>query len=141
LGALRQSVMLDMRNGYFSNNPLGLWIHVWVSFTSTALNSAAGQKALNDLVRKNGRDLDGTPIITSVSDIDNLFQKGYVTKRTRPITDTLRYSICPVIKDPRNGGIAPDQFLAITRKPDGTPLEPRFFNDFESLRTTGQPAH
>ena len=141
LGALRQSVMLDMRNGYFSNNPLGLWIHVWVSFTSTALNSAAGQKALNDLARKGGRDLDGTPIITSVSDIDNLFQKGYVTKRTRPITDTLRYSICPVIKDPRNGGIAPDQFLAITRKPDGTPLEPRFFNDFESLRTTGQPAH
>ena len=41
LGALRQSVILDMRNGYFSNNPLGLWIHVWVSFTSAALNTAA----------------------------------------------------------------------------------------------------
>jgi len=28
LGALRQSVILDMRHGYFSNNKLGLWIHV-----------------------------------------------------------------------------------------------------------------
>lgn len=141
LGALRQSVMLDMRNGYFSNDPLGLWTHVWVSFTSAALNTADGQKTLNDLVRKNGRDLDGTPIITSASDIDNLFKKGYVTKRTRPLTDVLHYSICPVIKDPRNGGIAPDQFLAITRRADGSALEPRFLADFNSLQTTGRPAN
>src|SRR3712207_6407314 len=33
LGALRQSVILDMRHGYFSNNPLGIWIHIWVSYT------------------------------------------------------------------------------------------------------------
>ena len=32
-----------------------------------ALNTADGQKRLNDLARKNGRDLDGTPIITSAS--------------------------------------------------------------------------
>ena len=51
LGALRQSVMLDMRNGYFSNNPLGLWIHVWVSFTGAALNSADGQKAFEMISR------------------------------------------------------------------------------------------
>ena len=30
LGAFRQSSLLDMRNGYFSNDPLGLWLHVWV---------------------------------------------------------------------------------------------------------------
>jgi hypothetical protein len=141
LGALRQSVMLDMRNGYFSNNPLGLWIHVWVSFTSAALNTADGQRTLNDIARQTGRDLDGTPIISNVSDLDNLFRKGYVTKRTRPLTDVLRYSICPVIKDPRNGGIARDQFLAITRKPDGSPLEPQFLADFNSLQATGRPAN
>lgn len=141
LGALRQSVILDMRNGYFSNNPLGLWIHVWVSYTNAALNTAEGQKRLNDLARRFGRDLDGTPIIGTVSDLDNLFQKGFVTKRTRPLTDVLRYAICPVIKDPRNGGIARDQFLAITRKPDGTALEPQFLADFNSLQATGQPAH
>ena len=28
LGAFRQSSLLDMRNGYFGKNPLGLWLHV-----------------------------------------------------------------------------------------------------------------
>jgi len=141
LGALRQSVMLDMRNGYFSNNKLSLWIHVWVSYTSKALNTADGQKTLRDMAAKNGRDLDGTAIIATVSEIDNLFSKGYITKVTRPVLDTLRYSVCPVIKDPRDGGIAPDQFLAYTRKPDGTPLEPEFLANFQSLQTTGRPAN
>jgi hypothetical protein len=49
----------------------------------------------------------------------------------------LRYAICPVIKDPTDGGIAPDQFLAITVKPDGTPLEPAFLRNFVSLQQTG----
>src|SRR3954467_8461616 len=141
LGALRQSVMLDMRNGYFSNNKLALWIHVWVSFTDKALNTTDGRKAIADLIQKNGRDLDGTGIIASVSDIDNLFSKGFVTKTTRPLNDTLRYSICPVIKDPTDGGIARDQFLAITRKADGTPVEPEFLQNFNSLQQTGRPAN
>ena len=140
LGALRQSVILDMRNGYFSNNKLGLWIHVWVSYTSKALTTAAGKETLDDLARRNGRDLDGTPIIKTASEINDLFGKGFVTKRLRPLNDPLRYGICPVIKDPTDGGIAPDQFLAITRKEDGTPLEPQFLADFESLRTTGEDA-
>ena len=139
LGALRQSVMLDMRNGYFSNNKLGLWIHVWVSYTNRALTTSDGQKMLNDMARRNGRDLDGTAIIATVSELDNLFSKGYITKQTRGLTDPLRYAICPVIKDPRDGGIARDQFLAITRKPDGTALEPEFLDNFISLQTTGRP--
>ncbi len=140
LGALRQSVMLDMRNGYFSNNKLSLWIHVWVSYTSK-VNTTEGQKIMRDMAQKNGRDLDGTAIIASVSEIDNLFSKGYVTKTTRQLTDTLRYSVCPVIKDPRDGGIAKDQFLAITRNPDGSALEPEFLENFQSLQTTGRPAN
>ena len=140
LGALRQSVMLDMRNGYFSNNKLALWLHVWVSYTSK-VNTTEGQKIMRDMAEKNGRDLDGTAIIASVSEIDNLYSKGYITKVTRPLQDSLRYSICPVIKDPRDGGIARDQFLAYTRKPDGTALEPEFLENFQSLQTTGRPAN
>src|ERR1044072_9202904 len=140
LGALRQSVMLDMRNGYFSNNKLALWLHVWVSYTDKAINTAAGRQALNDMARRNGRDLDGTAIIATVSEIDNLFNKGYITKTTRPASDVLRYSICPVIKDPRDGGIARDQFLAYTRKPDGSALEPEFLANFVSLQTPGREA-
>lgn len=131
LGAMRQSVVLDMRNGYFSKNKLGLWIHVWVSYTPKALTTAGGKKALAELAKKNGTDLDGTPIIESVGDIEDLFKKGYVTKTMRPLEDPLRYAICPVVKDPTDGGIAPDQFLAITTKDDGKPLEPEFLKEFQ----------
>lgn len=141
LGALRQSVLLDMRNGYFSNNKLGLWLHVWVSYTPRAWTTADGIRTLNDLARRNGRDLDGTAIIATVSEIDDLFRKGYVTKMTRPLNDVLRYAICPVIRDPRDGGIARDQFLAYTRKPDGSPLEPEFLENFISLQLTGRASN
>ncbi len=136
--ASRQSVLLDMRNGYFGKDPLGLWLHVWVSYTPKALTTRAGKKALNDLARKNGRDLDGTPILASLSDIDSFFKKGYITKTTRPDSDPLRYAICPVNEDPTDGGIAPDQFLALTLKTDGTPVEPEFKLSFDSLQTTGR---
>ncbi|HEX8189655.1 MAG TPA: hypothetical protein VF586_14975 [Pyrinomonadaceae bacterium] len=136
LGNLRQSVMLDMRNGYFSNNPLGLWTHVWVSFTDRAFNTSDGRKALEDLRKRNGTALDGTPIIKTLSELDNLFSKGFAARRLRNpnLSEGALYSICPVVKDPRGGGIAPDQFLAYTRKPDGTPLEPSFVANFDSLR-------
>lgn len=139
LGALRQSVILDLRNGYFSNNKLGLWTHVWISFTERAFITRDGFQMLNQMAQRNGRDLDGTPIIATASEIDNLFSKGMITKTMRPLSDVLHYAICPVIKDPRDGGIAPDQFLAYTRNPNGTPLEPEFVDNFESLRTTGRP--
>ena len=136
LGALRQSVLLDMRNGYFSNDPLGLWLHVWVSYTPKA-STRAGKKALAAIAKKNGLDLDGTPIIATTSDLDSLSMKGYIAFTERATTDSLRYAICPVIEDPTDGGIAPDQFLAITVKADGTPLEPEFQINFQSLQTTG----
>ncbi len=34
-----------------------------------------GKKTLADLAKKNGVDLDGTPIIASTGDIDNLAKK------------------------------------------------------------------
>lgn len=83
LGALRQSVLLDMRNGYFSNNPLGLWLHVWVSYTPQA-STKAGKKALNAIAKKNGRDLDGTPIIATTGDIDTLLKGGYIASTDGP---------------------------------------------------------
>ena len=136
----RQSSLLDMRNGYFGKDPLGLWLHTWINFTPKA-RTAAGKKALNAIARKNGRALDGTPIIATLSDIDSLFSQGYITKATRPDTDPLRYAICPVIKDPTDGGIATDQFLALPLKTDGTPVEPDFLTNFESLRLTGDWAN
>ena len=89
------------------------------------------------MAKKNGRDFDGTPIIASLSDIDSLFKKGFITKTSRPDADPPRYAICPVIEDPTDGGIAPDQFLALPLKADGTPVEPEFLSNFLSLQKTG----
>lgn len=79
----RQDNIFDTRDGYFSNNPLGLWILVFVSYTDKALNTEEGRDELDKLAQKNGLDLDGTPIIKSASDVDNLADKGLVKLRTR----------------------------------------------------------
>jgi hypothetical protein len=138
LGNGRQAVLLDMRNGYFSKNPLGLWLHVWVNWTDDAFNTARGRAALAELAEENGLALDGTPIIRTLGEIDDLFEMGLITKDLRPETDPAFYAICPVIKDPTDGGIARDQFLNYVKRPDGSPLEPEFFLNFESLRKTGE---
>ena len=48
----RQSSLLDMRHGYVGADPLGLWIHIWVNFTPTALNTGAGQQFLRSTGRQ-----------------------------------------------------------------------------------------
>jgi hypothetical protein len=135
----RQADLIDLRHGYFSNNPLGLWIHVFVAYTPRAFNTAAGRAALADLADRNGLALDGTPIIKTVSEIEELTNARLVVQRKRPLTDTGRYFVCPVLEDPRNGAITPDAFLATVRQADGTPLpaEQHFVDDFISLQTTG----
>lgn len=140
LGNNRQADIVDLSGGYFSNDPLGLWIHVWISYTDKAFNTKDGQKALADLQQKNGLALDGTPIIKTLSDLNNLLNKGFAAKRFRnpDNSEGTMYGICPVIKDPTNGGIAPADTLAYVRKPDGTPLEPELIRQFSSLQTTGR---
>ena len=139
LGNNRQADIVDMRNGYFSNNPLGLWLHTWVSYTDRAFNTADGKKALADLQKKNGLALDGTPIIKTLSELDNLFAKGFAAKRFRNPngSEGPMYGICPVVKDPTDGGIPADSRLSLVRKADNTPLEPYFVTNFDSLKFTG----
>ena len=135
----RQAFLHDNSHGYFSNDPLGLWIHVWVNYTDKAFNTTDGKKALADLQKKNGLALDGTPIIRTTSEIDSLFSKGYVTKLTT--NDATRYAVCPEILDPRDGGIAPDAFATFNKLPDGTLLEPALADAFYSLQKTGDWPH
>ena len=143
LGNNRQADIVDLSGGYFSNDPLGLWIHVWISYTDAAFNTKDGQKALTDLQNKNGLALDGTPIIKTLSDLNNLLSKGFAAKRFRNPdgSEGPMYGICPVIKDPTNGGIAPADTLANVKKADGSPLEPELLRQFTSLQTTGKWAN
>lgn len=140
LGNNRQADIVDLSGGYFSNDPLGLWIHVWISYTDKAFTTRDGQKMLADLQQRNGLALDGTPIIKTKSELENLLSKGFAAKRFRNPdgSEGPMYGICPVIKDPTGGGIAPNDTLGLVRKPDGTPLEPEFQRQFDSLRTAGR---
>lgn len=79
----RQDNVFDTRDGYFSNNPLGLWVLVFVSYTDEALYSLKGMSALRRIAERNGVDLDGTPILRTADEIDGLAQAGLVQLRTR----------------------------------------------------------
>src|SRR5262249_48954074 len=79
----RQDNVFNTLNGYFTNNPLGLWTAVFVSYTPAAFSTAAGQKALAALAAKNGRALDGTPIIRTPMELDGLERKGFAVEQHR----------------------------------------------------------
>ena len=133
----RQDNVFDTRDGYFSNDPLGLWVAVWVVYTPKAF-TAEGRKELDPIAATNGRDLDGTPILTSPSQLDGLASKGLVEFRTRPVDDPVfRWVICPIPEDPRNGYIRPDAFVRDVKRSSGTPVFPALGNNFTCLKQSG----
>ena len=133
----RQDNLFDTRDGYFSNDPLGLWVAVWVVYTPKAFTEE-GKKELNPIAASNGKDLDGTAILTSPSQIDNLVAKGFIELRTRPVNDPVfRWVICPIPEDPRDGFIRPDAFIRDVRRADGTSVFPTLRNNFICLQQTG----
>ena len=137
----RQDNLFDTRDGYFSNDPLGMWLAVWVVYTPKAF-TAAGRKELDPIAATNGRDLDGTAILTSPSQIDNLAAKGLIELRTRPVNDSVfRWVLCPIPEDPRNGFIRPDAFIRDVKRADGTPVFPALGNNFRCLQQTGDWCH
>ncbi len=136
----RQDNVFDTRDGYFSNDPLGMWVAVWVVYTPKA-STAEGRKELDPIAATNGRDLDGTPILTSPSQIDGLVSKGLVELRTRPVDDPVfRWVICPIPADPRNGYIRPDAFIRTVTN-SGVPVFPAHKNNFVCLQQTGDWCH
>ncbi|MCA9303995.1 MAG: hypothetical protein KC996_07735 [Phycisphaerales bacterium] len=132
----RQDFIADLRNGYFSNDPLGLWQVNLCKYTDAAFNTSAGQESLAELGDNNGLDLDGTPLIRTMNELEALIDDGFVEVYTPPADGSggLRWFMCPVIEDPRNGAIAPDAHIAVT---DGLAAADEFINAFHCLQTTG----
>lgn len=79
----RQDNVFETNGGYFSNNPLGCWRLVFVVFDGSAVDGPDCQDEIDKLLADNGPDLDGTPIINTLSDIENLAQNNCVTLNTR----------------------------------------------------------
>ena len=79
----RQDNIFQTNNGYWSNNPLGCWRINFVSFDGPNVNGANCQDEMADLAEDNGFDLDGTPVITRLNDVEDLEEDGCVQVRRR----------------------------------------------------------
>lgn len=128
---LRQANVIDLKTGYFEKNPLGLSVQVEVRYTAR-VNGIDGQKELSILAEKNGLSLDGTPIIKTIEEIQNLTRKGFVTQLIKGVDNpsAASYIVGKVIQRPEAGAIAPDAFLVTIQREDGE----RFHADTEFLR-------
>ena len=124
---------MDLRGGYFSNNPLGLWVLIFPIYTEDAINQMDTHPLLLEMSEENGLDTDGTLLIRTRGDLRKLHREGLLDLVKRPVHGGLpRYSICPTYKDPRDGAIRSDSILL----PDPS-LDlpwPEFAEAFESLR-------
>jgi hypothetical protein len=136
----RQDLVADTSNGYFSNNPLGVWQVNIVRFTPAATGTAAGQAALAQLAADNGFDLDGTPLIRTKSEVLDLQSRGFVSIEIPPVGFG-RWFFCPVLKDPQGGEIAPDATFGFVQHEDGSPLaaEQATVDLFHCLQITDAP--
>lgn len=80
----RQDNVFDTSSGYLHRNPLGLWRLTFPRYTDKALNTQGGQAKLTELRKRNGIDLDGTPIIKRLSECNELEALGYLDMAMRP---------------------------------------------------------
>ena len=87
----RHDNIFQTNNGYFSNNPLGCWRLAFVAWDGPNVNGSVCQGFMDDLVRhrKNespgtdGLDLDGTPVIRKLGEIEDGEEDGCLTVRVR----------------------------------------------------------
>ena len=80
----RHDNVFDSSSGYLTANPLGLWRITFPRYTEAALETPEGQAKLEELRERNGTDLDGTPVIKRLSEINELEELGYLELRQRP---------------------------------------------------------
>ena len=117
----RQASVIDLKDTYFEKNPLGLSVQVEVKYTARA-NTDDGQKELSILAQRNGLSLDGTPLIKTVEEIQDLTRKGLVAQSIKGLdnpSSVTSYVVGKVIEKPEAGAIAPDAFLITVQSADG----------------------
>ena len=78
----RQDNLFDTSGGYLGQDPLGLWILVFVELTPFGV-SPAGQQILAPFAQANGVGTDGTAVVKTLNDINTLVQQGVFQLVTR----------------------------------------------------------
>lgn len=132
----RQAHLVHLRDGYFEKNHLGLSVQVYVEFTDR-IYTEGGRREMAALAARNGTSADGTPIIKTALEIEDLTQKNYVTQKIKGLDNPADppYAIAKVILNPQYGAIAPDAFLLNDL---GLDAEINFVLQFECLQTEGK---
>ncbi len=85
----RQNNVFGDPDPFYGFDVLGLWTIAFVSYTRLALQTGPGREVLEALAMTNGRDLDGTPIVKAVDEVDFLRGNGLVEVSTRPLDGSL----------------------------------------------------
>ena len=134
----RQDNAFETKNEYFCTNLLGFWVAHFAIYTKKAFTGAS-KKILDPIRARNGTDADGTPILKRIAEVDSLVAQGLLEIRVNPFVggEGTRWLICPVIMEPREGGVRPDAFLAFATRTNGTPVTPAFPTNFVCLQNTG----
>lgn len=136
----RQAALIEVREGYFEKNPLGLGVVVEVEYTLQAASDDSG--ILKEMANRNGVSLDGTPIIKTIDELNLLTAMQLVTQKIKGLDnpDEPSYVIAKVIANPEKSAIAPDAFLIYTAYTGGKPLEAEevFIKNFDYLKSLSQ---
>jgi hypothetical protein len=155
----RQAVDGSAPFGYFCDDVLGMWIITYFYYNATGFGpgqTAQCHAMLDELGEKNGISLDGTPIIKTGNELNFLEGKpispspipGFTTPPNPGCAGEFNldaggadggvvWLICPALPDPTQGGVAPDAFADVVRRPGGDPLDPDLSNNFSCLQRTG----
>jgi FtsP/CotA-like multicopper oxidase with cupredoxin domain len=139
LSELRQDPLFDTTPGYLRQNPLGLWRVTFVRFTPAAFSSSEALRLLEDFRRRNGTDLDGTPLLKHVSELRELEARGLATVEPRPEDGSQGppWVLWRLVADPRRDPLAADQPLMLVVRADGIPADREIEQHYLSLREAG----
>lgn len=135
---VRQASVIDFKDNYFEKNPLGLSVQVEVRYTQRAF-SDDGQRDLEILARRNGLSLDGTPIIKTAEEINDLTRKGLITQVIKGLNNPSvipSYAVGKVVRNPERGALTPDSFLVTIQQVDGERFhaDSLFLEHFDCLK-------
>jgi FtsP/CotA-like multicopper oxidase with cupredoxin domain len=136
---LRQDPVFDTSPGSLGRNPLGLWQVTTVVFTEKVFRSQIGLAAMEEIRKRNGTDLDGTPLLKHLSEIQLLEREGYVRLDPGSPRESTSPSwmIAPLLEDPLRDGFADDAFLALVIMDEGSPVDPLIEQTFLCLTHSG----
>jgi hypothetical protein len=138
----RQTPLFDTRATYFCIDLVQVWLAEYVIYTPKAF-TAEGQSILQPIAQAQGISRDGTPVLKTLDQINQLQQQGVIKLAEVPDTvadngsQGVRYVVCGVMQDPTDGTVTPDGILVDAKHIDGSSVTPDFVTQFECLKQTG----